>query len=131
MPGRLTRAADFERVRNEGARWRGRFCTLNAARALLLSDSGVATAPAVSPTRAGLITAKRIGGAVRRNRARRLLREALRALGPEMPAGWDLVLIAAPAISDAGVKMQDVREDIAWLLKKIPAPDRPTSNRPL
>ncbi len=129
MPGRLTRAADFERVRNEGARWRGRFCTLNAARALLLSESGAAALPA--PSRAGLITAKRIGGAVRRNRARRLMREALRALGPEMPAGWDLVLIAAPAISDAGVKMQNVREDIAWLLKKIPAPDRPMSNRPL
>ena len=127
MPGRLTRAADFERVRNEGARWRGRFCTLNAARALLLSDGGAAA-------RAGLITAKRIGGAVRRNRARRLLREALRALGPDIPAGWDLVLIAAPAISNAGVKMQDVREDIAWLLKKMqagkPAPDSPTSNRP-
>jgi ribonuclease P protein component len=41
-----------------------------------------------------VITGRRVGGAVARNRARRLLREAWRALGAGVEAGHDLVLVA-------------------------------------
>jgi ribonuclease P protein component len=53
-------------------------------------------------TRFGLATGKRLGGAVVRNRARRRLREELRAMAASFQPGWDVLIIARPAIVDAG-----------------------------
>jgi ribonuclease P protein component len=52
-------------------------------------------------TRFGLATGRRIGGAVARNRAKRRLREALRELAAAFRPGWDVLIIARPAIVDA------------------------------
>lgn len=43
--------------------------------------------------RYGLITGRKLGGAVVRNRIRRLLREVIRAHRAEIAPGWHLVLI--------------------------------------
>jgi ribonuclease P protein component len=52
-------------------------------------------------TRFGLSTGRRLGGAVVRNRVRRRLREALRVMAPSFQPGWDVLIIARPAIVDA------------------------------
>jgi ribonuclease P protein component len=52
-------------------------------------------------TRFGLSTGRRLGGAVVRNRARRRLREALRVMAPAFQPGWDVLIIARPAIVEA------------------------------
>ena len=52
-------------------------------------------------TRIGLATGRRLGGAVVRNRARRRLREVLRAMAPSFQPGWDVLIIARPAIVEA------------------------------
>ena len=52
-------------------------------------------------TRFGLSTGRRLGGAVVRNRARRRLREVLRVMAPSFQPGWDVLIIARPAIIDA------------------------------
>ena len=44
--------------------------------------------------RVGITTGKKIGNAVKRNRARRIIREAVRALLPEMRSGFDIILVA-------------------------------------
>jgi ribonuclease P protein component len=44
--------------------------------------------------RYGFAAGKRLGGAVERNRAKRLLREAVRALHPRLTPGHDIVFIA-------------------------------------
>jgi ribonuclease P protein component len=49
-------------------------------------------------TRFGLATGKRLGGAVLRNRVRRRLREELRAMSPSFQPGWDVLIIARPAL---------------------------------
>lgn len=42
--------------------------------------------------RLGLVVSRRAGNAVRRNRYKRLLREAFRTLPPNTPGGYDLVV---------------------------------------
>ena len=56
---------------------------------------------AVGPTRFGLATGRTLGSAVIRNKVRRRLREALRSIGPSLRPGWDVLVIARPAIVGA------------------------------
>jgi ribonuclease P protein component len=86
---RLSKGAQFERVRREGRTWGSGLMVLNAARN---SESKI---------RCGFITSKKVGNAVHRNRARRLLREAVRLRLPHIAPGWDLVWIARAPISQA------------------------------
>ena len=51
--------------------------------------------------RFGLSTGRALGGAVIRNRARRRLREAIRAMAPSFQPGWDVLIIARPAVVQA------------------------------
>ena len=44
--------------------------------------------------RVGITASKKIGNAVKRKRARRLLRESTRELYPQMKSGYDLVLVS-------------------------------------
>ncbi|MCF6278641.1 MAG: ribonuclease P protein component, partial [Anaerolineales bacterium] len=54
--------------------------------------------------------------AVKRNRAKRLVRAAMRELHPQIPAGWNLVVIArAPIIQ---TKMSEVRAALQTLLQR-------------
>jgi ribonuclease P protein component len=66
------------------------------------------------PARAGLVVSRKVGGAVARNRAKRLLREALRLEGRELPEGLDLVVVARPSVSDAAYR--DVAGDVRGVL---------------
>ncbi len=44
--------------------------------------------------RVGITTSKKIGNAVKRSRSRRVIREALRAVAPNIKDGYDLILVA-------------------------------------
>lgn len=50
--------------------------------------------PRRGPARAGFVVSRQIRGAVRRNRARRRIREAYRGLGPSRMRGLDAVFVA-------------------------------------
>lgn len=64
----------------------------------------------VSP-RVGLITSRRVGNAVARNRVRRRLREIVRAEWPRLAAGFWFVVIARQRAADAA--FQQLRDE--WL----------------
>ncbi|MBQ3077621.1 MAG: ribonuclease P protein component [Clostridia bacterium] len=44
--------------------------------------------------RVGFTVGKKVGGAVQRNRAKRLMRESFRLIEPQLPKGYDFVLVS-------------------------------------
>jgi ribonuclease P protein component len=83
--GRLTRSGDFDRVFRNGRS--------HAARELVIyafprDETG--------SVRLGLSVSRKVGGAVERNRVKRLLREAFGLESGKLPEGLDVVVIARP-----------------------------------
>ena len=63
--------------------------------------------------RVGITTSKKVGNAVQRNRSRRVIREAFRALAPRVRPGFDLVLVArgkTPYVKSTDVRRQLQRQ---------------------
>ena len=77
--------------------------------------------------RVGITATKKVGGAVQRNRAKRLIRAAWREVESEAPYGWDFIFVARARTT--GAKMQQVRAAMAAQLKKLTAPS-PTQATP-
>lgn len=102
---RLPQARDFSRVRAQGQR---------LVHGCLIANW--VKLPAVQRSRVGVVTSKRIGNAVARNRARRLLREAFRQHQHDLSATVDLVLIARNSI--VGKKLADVEKDFLTTLRR-------------
>ena len=83
----LTRAADFARVFSKGGSLANDLIVLKT-----LSNS-------LPQSRFGITVGRRVGGAVVRNRVKRLLREIMRMT--HLRPGWDIVLIARPPAASA------------------------------
>lgn len=94
------RAPDIRRVRESGRDLRGERVILWVA-----PGSG----------RCAVIATRRVGTAVQRNRARRIMRAAWRTLAPQMGAR-DVVLVARSAIR--GSKTQDLVAEMSGLLQR-------------
>ena len=107
---RLTRSEDFKRVRRDGKSYAHPLVVLIALK------SEKSEQPRV---RVGVAAGKSVGTAVPRNRAKRLLREAMRTLLPSMTgtvSSSDLILIARPALALAS--LTEVREALLTLLQR-------------
>ena len=102
---RLKQGRDFARLRQEGERL-AHGCLIANWRSL----------PAGTSSRLGVITAGRLGNAVVRNRARRLLRESYRLHQHELQQAVELVLVARPSI--VGRAFADVERDFLATLRK-------------
>jgi ribonuclease P protein component len=102
---RIKQGRDFRRVRQHGERLVFGCLIANWQRL-----------PVRTPSRLGVITASRIGDAVVRNRARRLMRETFRLHQHDLVAPLDLVLVARPSIVGKGFAA--VERDFLATLRK-------------
>ncbi|MCI0554347.1 MAG: ribonuclease P protein component [Anaerolineae bacterium] len=103
---RLTRSEDFKRVRRSGKSY---------AHPLVVLIVQTHDQPRAR-TRVGVAAGRTVGTAVYRNRAKRLLREAMRTLIPNIASGLDLILIARPGLVSA--TLEETRRALFNLLQR-------------
>jgi len=89
-----------------------------------------AAVPGDRRQRLGITASRKVGNAVQRNRAKRLLREAFRCIRTELPSGIDLVVIVrqgigARTLADVVAEWQSCRARIERRFAGLPAPAGP------
>jgi len=102
---RLKLGRDFARVRERGERLVKGCLIANWLRL-----------PEDARSRLGVVVSKKVGGAVVRNRVKRLLRETFRAHRHELSQPLDLVLVARPSIAGRG--LSEVERDFLSTLRQ-------------
>jgi ribonuclease P protein component len=89
---RLKESARFQTVYRRGRSWSN-------------PEMVVYALPRPAPEKQfGFVVGKKLGRAVHRNRVRRLLREACRALVPHVPRGVNVVIVGRPAAAEASLE---------------------------
>ena len=110
---RLKEGRDFARVREKGKTVQGRLLRVGALD--LRSEAA---------SKVGIITSKRVGGAVVRNKVRRRLRELIRAVLPNFRHGLLVVTIAKQPAASAS--FEELREEWLLLVRRLSIlPDLP------
>ncbi|MGC9454133.1 MAG: ribonuclease P protein component [Phycisphaerae bacterium] len=100
---RLKRRKDIDRVFSHGTRANDNLLTL------------VAAANELGYARVGVGASLRHGSAVRRNRVKRLAREAFRLVRDELPAGYDYMLIPRPG---ADISLEGLKRSLPSLARR-------------
>lgn len=108
--GRLSRSADFDRVFRSGRSHAGRDLVL-----YVFPRGDEAT------SRLGLSVSRKVGGAVERNRVKRLLREAFAHEAARLPAGTDAVVVARPGAGTIAERdgLAGMREALSELIGRV------------
>ena len=112
-------AARLRLPRSSRIKQRGDFARAKATGERLVCGcliANLAPRPSGLESRIGVVTSKRIGGAVQRSRARRLLREVFRLHQKELVRPLDVVLVARNSI--VGKKLADVERDFLQTLRR-------------
>jgi ribonuclease P protein component len=86
---RIRRRVDFQEIYNRGVKVHGRYCTV-----FMLAQPE-------SAGRLGIAATRKLGGAVQRNRAKRLIREVFRR--NKIAKGFDVVVIPKRDLLDASL----------------------------
>jgi ribonuclease P protein component len=101
---RLTQSTDFKRVRRFGKSYAHPLVVL------------VVLVGADEQKHIGVMAGRSVGNAVQRNRAKRMLREAVRTILPRLKLGWNVVLIARNPILNA--KLSEIEDCLIQLFSK-------------
>ncbi|MEW6355544.1 MAG: ribonuclease P protein component [Planctomycetota bacterium] len=108
---RLKNNVEFRKVFDNGVRLRGKRLTIYAL------ENGLPN------SRLGLAVGKKVGNAARRNRIRRVLREAFRLNRAILPRGFDLVITPGRDLGEASLSA--VQPDVVHLFEKLTLREKP------
>jgi len=108
--GRLSRSAEFDRVFRQGRSQGNRVLVLH------VFPRGEEGEP-----RLGLSVSRRVGGAVDRNKVKRLLREAFAREAEHLPPGQDVVVVARPEARVVAERegLDGIRRALAELIARV------------
>lgn len=99
---RMQKKANFQNVFAIGQSYASRYAVIYIMRG--------------KPAKYGIIASKKIGNAVKRNRAKRLLRESIRLNMDGLKLDCQMVIIARAAIN--GASFQEVEKSVVYLWRK-------------
>jgi ribonuclease P protein component len=119
---RLKSQRDFRAVYQRGRRAAGQWLTVVVLRRRADGDADAAL------PRLGVSVSKDHGGAVRRNKLKRLLREAFRLERRRLPRGLDVVLI--PRQRDLRFPLAALRSEVVALVHRALSSGEPRRPRP-
>lgn len=110
--GRLSRSSEFERVYRHGRSCANRHLVLYAF-----------PNPATTAPRLGLSVSRKVGGAVQRNRVKRMLREAFAHTTSSLADGHDVVVVARPDAGELALRegLAGVEASLSELIEKVSA----------
>jgi len=101
---RLTKSTDFKRVRRLGKSYAHPLVVL------------IKQPNESDKIRFGVSAGRSVGNAVRRNRAKRRLRESVRPQIPVLQTGWDIILLARKPIASA--KFAEIKSAVNHLFQR-------------
>ena len=99
----LRKQSDFSRVYKQGKSKGSRFAVI------LYKRNGLKF------TRTAFVSSKKVGNSVQRNRSRRLMRAAYKAVEPNVKSGYDIIFVARAAIN--GCKEPEVERQLKKTLE--------------
>jgi ribonuclease P protein component len=111
---RLTGSTEFKRVRRLGKSYAHPLIVL------------IRHPNQLEISRFGIAAGRSVGSAVRRNRAKRQIREVIRPLIPSLRTGWDILILARKPMLEAA--FQEIEAAIRSLLQQADILNKPNEH---
>ena len=109
----------YDKTFKRGARFVGRFVSVHVLRDYTAKKRMLAHPMKIYTNRIGLAVTKRVGGAVQRNRAKRIIRAALQSVEATSPlkTGFLVVISARPSIE--GRTSLEIEKELRYCFRKL------------